>query len=195
MKTARQKVLSYLNKTHTASAREISRVLKMSVANVRHHLRVLVSDGRVTESVTFSNEKRGRPEKVYSLPLTALGDNLSRLSDALFTEAGPHIQVDALAKSLAGESNFMNESLAKRLNLVVEKLNEMNYHARWEAAAEGPRVIFGHCPYAAIIEKHPELCTMDVALLEKLMGQITNQLTKIGRDGSKSCVFIMLQRS
>lgn len=189
MKTVRQKVLSYMKKAHTASAREISRVLKLSVANVRHHLRVLVSDGRLTESVILSHEKRGRPQKVYSLPHSALGDNLSRLGDALLTEVDSHVKVEMLAKSLAGDANFVNQPLVKRLNLTVEKLNEMNYHARWEAAAEGPRLIFGHCPYAAIVEKHPELCVMDSALLEKLMGQGANQLTKIGRAGSLSCVF------
>ena len=193
MKTARHKVLSYMHKTHTASAREISRALNMSVESVRYHLRVLVSDGRFIESVLLTNEKRGRPEKVYSLSQSALGDNLARLSDALLMEAGSHVRVEALAKRLAGESDFMNEAVAKRLNLVVEKLNKMNYHARWEAAAEGPRLIFGHCPYARIIEKHPELCTMDSALLEKLMGQAAKQLTTI-RNGSKSCVFVMWQR-
>jgi predicted ArsR family transcriptional regulator len=190
MKTARQKVLSYMNKIHTASAREISRALNMSAESVRYHLRVLVSDGRLIESVLFTKEKRGRPEKVYSLSQSALGDNLARLSDAFLREAGSHVSVEALAKRLAGESDFLNEPLAKRLSLVVEKLNQMHYHARWEAAAEGPRLIFGHCPYAAIIEKHPELCLMDAALLEKLMGQAAKQLTTI-RNGSKSCVFVM----
>lgn len=194
VKTARQKVLSHLNKTHTASAQEISRVLKMPVANVRHHLRVLVSDGRLIESIMLSHGKRGRPENVYSLPFSALGDNLSKLSDALLTEAGAHVRVEALAVSLAGDSNFINEPLAKRLNLAVEKLNEMNYHARWEAAAEGPRLIFGHCPYASIIENHPELCVMDAALLEKLIGQSIKVQTTIARDRSKSCVLVIMQR-
>ncbi|MCI0549483.1 MAG: ArsR family transcriptional regulator [Anaerolineae bacterium] len=191
MTTARHKVLAYFNKTHTASVREVSRALKMSAANVRHHIRVLVSDGRLDVSTVRVGEKRGRPEKMYSLPRAVLGDNLSVLSDALLTEAGSHVQVEALAKRLVGESNFTSQQLAKRLNLVVEKLNEMNYHARWEAGSSGPRIIFGHCPYAAIIDKHPELCKMDAALLEKLMGQSAEQLTKIGRDGSLSCVFAM----
>lgn len=194
MKTVRQKVLSYLNKTHTASAREISRVLKMSVATVRHHLRVLVSDGRLIESAVLP-EKRGRPEKVYSLPQSALGDNLFRLSDALLEETGPAVEMDRIAKRLAGDSGFVNEPLAKRLNMTVEKLNEMNYHARWEAASEGPRLILGHCPYARIIEKHPQLCVMDSALLKELTGNSAKQLTKIGRDGKLSCGFALTNKS
>ena len=189
MTTARQKVLAYLMKTRTTSAREISRALKMSAPTVRHHLRVLVSDGRLEMTSVRGREGRGRPEKVYSIPNAALGDNLSALSDALLVEAGSSFRVEALAKRLVGESNIKSQPVAKRLNLLIEKLNQMNYHARWEAGPQGPRVILGHCPYAAIIEKHPELCRMDQAMLTELMGQSAEQLTKIGQDGSLSCVF------
>ena len=189
MTTARQKVLSYLNKTRSASSREISRSLRMSAANVRHHLRVLASDGRVEIISLRGGEGRGRPEKIYSIPRAALGDNLSGLSEALFAEAGSGVRVEMLARRLVGESNLKSEPVAKRLNLLIEKLNQMKYHARWEAGPEGPRVIFGHCPYAAIIEKHPELCRMDEALLKELMGQSAEQLAKIGWDGSLTCLF------
>jgi predicted ArsR family transcriptional regulator len=187
--TARQKVLAYFMKTRSASAREIARALKMSAATVRHHLRVLVADGRLELSFIRGRDGRGRPEKVYSLPRAALGDNLSALGDAILTEAGATVRMEVLAKRLAGESNFASHPIAKRLNLTVEKLNEMNYHARWEAGPQGPRLIFGHCPYAAIIKKHPELCRMDAELLNKLMGDVAAQMFKIGKEGSSVCVF------
>lgn len=189
MGTARQKVLGYLTKNRTASAREISRALKMSTATVRHHLRVMVADGRLERSFVRGHEGRGRPEKVYTLPSAALGHNLSALAEAVLTEAGPSIRMEAMAKRLAGDSNFADQPVAKRLNLTVEKLNTMNYHARWEAGPQGPRLIFGHCPYAAIIEKHPELCRMDESLLKELMGDTAAQMFKIGKDGSATCMF------
>ena len=189
MVTARQKVLGYFSKNRAASAREIARALKMSAATVRHHLRVLTSDGRLELSLGRGREGRGRPEKVYALPRSALGDNLSVLANAVLTEAASALRPEALAGNLAGGSNFANQPLAKRLNLSVEKLNEMNYHARWEAGPQGPRLIFGHCPYAAIIEKHPELCRMDEKLLDELMGDSATQMFKIGKEGSTVCVF------
>lgn len=191
MVTARQKVLAYLTKNRTASAREISRALKMSAATVRHHLRVMAADGRLELSFVRGREGRGRPEKVYSLPSAALGNNLSALADAFLTEAGTSVRMDALAKRLAVETSFESQTLAKRLSLTVDKLNEMNYHARWEAGPQGPRLIFGHCPYAAIIEKHPELCQMDESLLNELMGDNATQLFKIGKEGSSTCVFAL----
>lgn len=189
MVTARQKVLAYLNKARTASAREISRSLQMSAATVRHHLRVLVSDGRLEMTSVRGREGRGRPEKVYSLPRAALGDNLSALSEALLTATS--VPVEALAKYLVGESDFVSQPLAKRLNLTVEKLNQMNYHARWEAGSEGPRFVFGHCPYAAVIEHHPQLCQMDAAMLREWMGQPAAQLFRVGQEESSVCVFAM----
>jgi predicted ArsR family transcriptional regulator len=189
--TARQKVLTYLTKTRTASAREVSRSLKMSAATVRHHLRVLVADGRLELSFVRAREGRGRPEKVYSLPRSALGDNLAALGDAVLAEAGTSVQMEALAKRLAGDSGFSSQPIARRLNSSVEKLNQMNYHARWEAGPQGPRLIFGHCPYAALIGKHPELCQMDEALLEQLMGDSVTQMFKIGKEGSSLCVFAL----
>jgi len=191
MTTVRQKILAYFNKTRSASAREISRALKMSTATVRHHLRLLASDGRLEMTSVRGLDGRGRPEKVYGLPRSALGDNLAALSEALLTEAGPAVQMEALAKHLMRDSNFASQPLARRLNLTVEKLNQMNYHAHWEAGSEGPRIIFSHCPYAAIIEKHPELCKMDDALLRELMGQPARQMFKIGKEGSSVCVFVV----
>lgn len=198
MTTARHKVIAHLHRTRTASAREIARALSMSLETVRHHLRVLVSDGRLEVESARERKGRGRPEKVYSIPRAALGDNLSALVEALLAEAGAlggdeASRMEALAKRLAGESDLKSQIMSKRLNLVVEKLNRMNYHARWEAGSAGPRIIFGHCPYAAVIEKHPELCRMDEALLGELMGQAAEQLTRIGRDGSASCVFALFR--
>ena len=189
MTTARQKVLAYLIKTRTTSAREIARALKMSAPTVRHHLRVLVSDGRLEMNSVRGREGRGRPEKVYSIPRAALGDNLSALSDALWTEAGASVKVEALAKRLAGDSNIKSQPVAKRLNLLVEKLNQMNYHARWEAGPQGPRILLGHCPYAAIIAKHPELCQMDAALLKELFGDEMEQIAKI-ENFQGMCIFV-----
>lgn len=191
MTTARQKVLAYFSKARSASAREISRALKLSAATVRHHLRVLVLDGRLELVSVRGRDGKGRPEKMYSLPKTALGDNLGLLSEALLAGAGPGVRMEALAAHLAGESDFAGQPLAKRLNLTVEKLNQMNYHARWEAGSEGPRFVFSHCPYAAILEKHPELCGMDHALLKNLVGQPVRQMFRTGKEGSSVCVFVL----
>lgn len=194
MTTARQKVLAYFTKNRTASAREISRSLKMSPATVRHHLRVLSADGRLEMEALRGRDGRGRPEKVYSLPRSALGDNLSILAEALLTEAGSKVRMEALAKRLAGDENSSHQPIAKRLNLIIKKLNQMNYHSHWEAGAEGPRILFGHCPYAAIIAKHSELCKMDEALVATLTGKGVERESKSETQRSGICPYVFLMR-
>jgi predicted ArsR family transcriptional regulator len=96
-----------------------------------------------------------------------------------------------IAKELVSKLGQINSTvpMAKRLALVIEKFNALYYQARWEAGAEGPRVLFTHCPYAGVIDKHPELCVMDSALLEELTAQSVEQTAKMEKGGISSCVF------
>ena len=190
MTTSRQKILTHLKKTRSASAREIARALKLSAPNVRHHLSVLSSDGRVEMTSVHNREGRGRPEKVYSLSEAALGDNLSALAEAVLTVAGSSLNLEAVASLILDESQFAGQSMNKRLALLVEKLNEMHYQARWEAGAGGPRVLFGRCPYARVIEAHPEICTMDAALLQKTLARPVSAMKKNETTLKGMCPFI-----
>jgi predicted ArsR family transcriptional regulator len=171
MNTSRQRILAHLKKTRSASARELARALKLSAPNVRHHLAVLCSDGRVEMTGLHTRGEKGRPEKVYSLAQAAIGDNLSALVKALLAEAGPKVRMEAVARHLLDAGQFTSLPIAKRLGLLLDKLNEMHYDARWEAGSEGPRVMFGRCPYAKVIDDHPELCKMDLAVLGMALGR------------------------
>jgi predicted ArsR family transcriptional regulator len=192
--TTRQKILDYLKRNKSVSSREIARALQMTPANARHHLSVLAADGRV-EVVNQRQVGRGRPEKVYRLGHTFVGDNLSVLVDVLLTEADGKVEMEALGKRIAGEGDSAEQPLMRRLASTIKRLNEMHYQARWEAGAGGPRVVLGHCPYAAVIENHPELCLMDAALLAKLLGGEISQTAKLetGAGGLPYCAFVFTQ--
>lgn len=190
MLTARQKVLAHLKKTRAASAREIARALKMSAPNVRHHLGILTSDGRLEVTSIHQRGGRGRPEKMYSLSQSALGDNLAVLADVLLDGK---VDVKAIGERIAqlqGLAAIANQPMPKRLSLLVEKINEMHYQSRWEAGAEGPRVIFGRCPYAKVIAAHPELCKMDIAILGASLGRPIIQLQKNEAGVRGACPFL-----
>jgi predicted ArsR family transcriptional regulator len=192
--TTRQKILDYLKRNRTVSSRELAHTLHMTPANARHHLGILFADGRV-EVISQRQGGRGRPEKVYRLAGTLVGDNLSVLADALLTEADGKVGMEALGRRMAGVGAITSQPLMRKLALVIERLNAMRYQARWEAGAEGPRVILGHCPYSAIIEKHPELCQMDATLLEILLGGRIKQTAKLelGVGGLPFCAFVLVQ--
>jgi len=150
----------------------------MTAANARHHLGILAGDGRV-EMVSKRQQGRGRPQKVYRLAGTLAGDNLAALAEALLAESGNGMDMEAVGRRMAGEVPEESQALMRRLTSTVAYLNQRHYQARWEAGAEGPRIVLGHCPYGAVIEKHPELCRMDAALLAKLVSEDVNQTAKL----------------
>lgn len=200
--TARQRVLAYIKKQRTATSKQISQVLKMSAANVRHHLSILAADGRIVMMGEAHNKGRGRPVKIYGLSEKSLGDNLPTLSSALlrrweeaFGIPKRQSPMNLLAEELAhqiGRPN-PNDPVTKRLSDLLDKLNKMHYQAHWEAGAEGPRILFAHCPYAEIIDKHPELCQMDGFLLGEELGAKAQQIAKIASKsgGITHCIFLI----
>lgn len=191
MTTSRQKILAHLKKTRLASAREIARALRLSAPNVRHHLSVLVSDGRVEISAIRAGNGRGRPGTLYALAQSAWGDNLPMLVNSLLADKVDAEKVGARMAAFQGLSNLLAAaSTAKQLSLLVEALNEMHFQARWEAGAEGPRLILGRCPYAKVIAAHPEICRMDAAMLAAALARPIHPLQKTGDPATGVCPFV-----
>jgi len=157
-------------------------VLKISAADARHHLSALVAEGVVEVAGTRRDPgRRGRPVKLYRISQALRGNNLGLLADGVLGSLAPG-QVDAaleaVAEALAGTA-IPTGHITRRLSSMLERLNRLHYHARWEAHAVGPQVIFEQCPYEAIIAKHPELCHMDQRVLAKLTGAQVEQIAKL----------------
>jgi predicted ArsR family transcriptional regulator len=197
-KPTQLRILEYLRKHQTASVRELSSVLTMTGANIRHHLAVLESNDLI-EIISKRGEGRGRPESVYSLSRRVLGDGLGELAGAIFNVWLDTIPESALETSLRfvarrlGGNNLSNQDilLTHRLPRLVDRLNELHYQSHWEAGLHGPTIILGHCPYAAIINRNPELCRMDAFLLEQWIGLSVEQTTRLhkGVNGASYCTF------
>ena len=193
MPTARQEVFTYIRKRRAVSAFDIARDLAMTPANARHHIAILKKDGRIEEvGKRDAGIKGGRPTKIYGISRGILGDGLPALSHLLLDEmlgsVNAHQRADLLkklGKRLASSCTrgSGNTSPMTHLAETVKYLNKLGYQSRWEAHAEGPRIILGHCPYAAIIRNHPELCEMDAALLEECLGERVKQIEKLAGEG------------
>jgi predicted ArsR family transcriptional regulator len=194
--TSRLRILDYLRKHHTASAMDLSRALGMTRANARHHL-VVLEENDLVQVIGLRKEGRGRPRNVYALSRHVLGDGLDELAHLLleeWTAALGEGQRDRVFRAIAGRlAKRSSGPLAVRLAETVKQLNQLHYQARWEAGASGAQVILGHCPYAAIIERHPELCRMDAFLLEASLGLEAQQTLKLDRSGQgmPTCVFLV----
>jgi predicted ArsR family transcriptional regulator len=199
--TSRQRILAYLRDHNGVSAAEMSRPLRVTTANIRHHLSILVSDGRVKNIGMRPGSSRGRPVQIFGLSDTAVGDNLAGLVDALLSEILENIparEQDAVLQSLAArlasaQSVEATGHITRSLALTIGQLNRLGYASRWEAHAAGARVIFEHCPYVAVIERHPELCRVDVLLLSTLLKADLTQVSKLELNarGLPFCMFVL----
>lgn len=173
MTNTRQRLIEYLRSHAAASAADLARALGLTAADVRHHLSLLTAEGLVEPAGQRRGPGAGRPERTFRLGRLAQGDSLDRLAAALLdglSDDEREEELRAVASRLAGALAPAGLPPARRLAALVERLNQLKYRARWEAHGEGPRVILGNCPYAAIIADHPELCRMDALLLQAHLG-------------------------
>lgn len=202
MASTRELILESLSRRSHSTAAELSRALGLTGANIRHHLSILVKQGSVVEFLHRPAAGRGRPARQFALARQAGSHNLDGLASALLQESvNPTADFNredflrALARRLAAPAvqPLGHSTLTHRLSLAVTHLNQLNYEARWEARTQAPHVIFGHCPYAAILEQHSELCQVDTYLLEAILLNPVTQAEKLKKDqtGRAFCRFIV----
>lgn len=196
--TTRQRILEYIQSKEVATVAEISGALHMTSANARYHLSVLRDEGVLKVIGQRQKGGRGRPVDLYRLTIPIARHSLDKLAHALLTEILDGKAADAqeetlnkLALRLYSPSTAEVKNLSQRLNEAVRYLNCMSYQARWEAHALGPRVIFQHCPYQAIVENHPEMCQLDLILLRNMLSAPVQQAAKLEVTplGIPQCIF------
>jgi len=197
MKPTRLRLLEYLEEKQIATSQELSWALQVTPADVRHHISALLNDGSIQIIGEREPQGPGRPARLFSLSNKQKSDNLLLLLETLLIEISSEKlnnertnRFRSIANRLIATSQIP-ENLTQRLYLAIKRLNELNYHARWEAQKENPKIILGNCPYSAIIHNRPEICFIDKYLIEGLLSTRVEQETKLLRDnrGYATCVF------
>jgi predicted ArsR family transcriptional regulator len=200
MQSTRKRILEYLITNRKATTVELSQLLNMTQANIRHHLAVLEKEGHVEVVGQNPPSGRGRPTSLYMPAKQAQAHGLDILASAFLDDIqaarSPRHRAERLkrlAERISGDQQPDNNSITIRLGATMQRLNELRYDAHWEAHPQAPRVILKQCPYATIIDRHPELCQLDAYLLEKQLGTQVDQIEKLTRKpkGSFQCVFLV----
>ncbi|MGH2582999.1 MAG: helix-turn-helix transcriptional regulator [Anaerolineales bacterium] len=198
----RQRILDYLEQRGPASARQLATAFGMTQANLRHHLSALLSEGRIRETSLQKDKGRGRPRRHFALSERSEPNNLANLSGVLLAELSTKNDIEGesmlkkVASRMLGTNSKPSGHISQRLVAAVRHLAPMGYKPHWEARPRVPEIVFGHCPYAAIIDEHPELCRMDLHMLEELLGVPVEQTAKLqtGPQGVPICVFTVSPR-
>jgi predicted ArsR family transcriptional regulator len=191
------RIVDYLDKHRTATPAELAASLSVTGADIRYHLGRLLARGQVIVSMRRT-AGRGRPVGVYSRPAAESAIAYREVVGALLsgplmgaTEVERDSALRTLSSRLAGAASGTTQP--QRLSQTVERLNSLQYQARWEAGPQGARIILNNCPFAGLIEAHPELCILDRYLLQSRSGLSARQLGKLqpGRDGLPRCIFVL----
>lgn len=200
MQNTRNKIMDFLEVNNQATTVELSGFLNMTQANIRHHLSILIDEGKVEVIGQNQPDGRGRPTLLYMPTRQAQSHSLNillniLLEDILSTGSTKQreMKIRRLAKRLASSDIDDNKSITIRLGACIQHLNKLHYQGHWEARSDFPTITFGRCPYAPIIDQYPELCTMDKYMLENLLNREVEQTEKITRhpEGPMNCQFII----
>ncbi len=193
IKNTHDLILEYLQSNPPASAAEISSALHLTKAGIRYHLNQLLAQQVITKVPSLLPVQKGRPTQLFRLSPNFHQHNLANLAGALLTISAD-IQDETLhklAELFIAEIPTARQRTAQ-LNRLIAFLNHRGYQARWEAYANGPRILFRNCPYAEIISSHPELCKMDTAVISAYLKLSFQQTARIDQVYAKipACIFL-----
>jgi len=202
----RKRILDILKRRKQATVGELARQLDMAPVSVRYHLDILQGDNLIEVGKVQREGSVGRPKQVYMLTEEAgdfFPDNFAGLTSGLLRQMKtllPAEQVQSsfccLAQEMSRELTSISpadESLSRRMNRVVDFLNERGYFAHWEEEPNGQAALLHtcNCPYAGVAEQHRELCAMDLELMHNLTGKECERIFSLAEEGN-ACTYRFL---
>ena len=203
MHAVRRHILEILKEREGATVAELAESLSMAPVSVRHHLDILQGDNLISVDRLERKGNVGRPQQIYALTDVAnehFPDNFAALAAGLVRQLKkvlPPEQVEdafrALAQDFAGKVQplLVDLPVEERLERVTRFLNERGYLARWEADENDDGSFLLHkcnCPYAGVSDEHNELCLMDQALINELMGESCQRVQSMAKD-ARCCTY------
>ena len=203
MQSTRQEILEILKEESQATVEDLAERLELTPMTIRHHLNVLQAQNLVEASKVRRSQKVGRPRLVYTLTEEADGlfpQNYANLARHLLSEVketlGPKETRDIIrriADRIAQEAPppFEGQGFESRLAQVGEFLNERGFRFRWEKTDDGFVFVNVNCPYRQVAAEHAEVCALDTALLQRLLGVEPKRLGSL-RDGETTCSCLLL---
>lgn len=168
-------ILEYLRQYPGMTVLELSQVLQVTPADIRHHLKSLISDELVKRKALNRAHHRGRPAQGFSLSTNQASIAVNRILFSVLTESlsgiDPHAQrgllkriCDRLVGNVAPQ-----RSMAQKLVHAVQQLTELGFTARWEARPESPQIILEGFPFIIEPQSQQIYLQLTAVLLERLL--------------------------
>jgi DeoR family suf operon transcriptional repressor len=200
MKSTRDRILQTLLREPRRTINELAEAVGINPISVRHHLTSLQLEGAVK-----SEEERhgvGRPRLVYELTeagMERFPTRYLRLTTRLLAqmkESMPKAVVSGLfrqvAEDLAREyaDQLQGLDMEERLDVVKDLLAEEGFTVEWEKRGDEYQIHEVSCPYYQIGVSHPEVCTVDQALISKMLALPAEKVQCI-LNGNAHCTYVV----
>ena len=200
MKSTRDRILQTLLHQPRRTINELAEAVGINPISVRHHLTNLQVEGLVT-----AEEERhgvGRPRLVYFLTedgMEKFPTRYLRLTTRLLTqmkETMPAPVVSQLFSQIADDmaNDFTDQvqgmGMEDRLDFVKTLLAEEGFTVEWEKKGEQYQIHEISCPYYQIGISHPEVCTVDQALISKMLAVPAEKVQCI-LNGGAHCTYVV----
>lgn len=201
MPDSRRAILSALKQHGSATIAKLAVILELTGEAVRQQLLQLQRDGWIEARIDRATAGRtGRPATAYSL--TAAGDHLFpkqydaltvAMIDAISDELGPDAAQRVLARIAEDKSNVIGPMLRElTLEQRVEALKNWylqdDPYMETEKTEDGFRLIERNCPFYNTAMRRPNLCSVSVNALTRVLGVRVYREEKF-QDGDGRCVF------
>lgn len=193
------RIIAFLNSHPPSNVSEIAGALLLTSADIRYHLKHLLSIGLVSRTIKQIKPGAGRPSNYYA-PSTHGTESgyllLANICARIFldeSDALAQSNIDRIVNEICRNHPEEGNPGTQRLNNAVQNLIRMGYQAAWEARPDHPVMILRNCPYLELVLDQPGICEMDKLLIQKLTGWKTEAFHRI-RDNARKipdCRFVL----
>jgi DeoR family transcriptional regulator, suf operon transcriptional repressor len=200
MKSTRDRILQTLLSHPRSTINELADAVGINAISVRHHLTSLQAD-----SLVVAEEERhgvGRPRLVYFLTekgLERFPTRYLRLTNRLLDqlkETMPQPTVNGLFVQMAANitANYASKAqtltMEEKLNLIKDLLTQEGFSVEWEKQGNQYQIREITCPYYHVGQSHPEVCSVDQAVISTVLSLPAEKIECILR-GDNHCTYII----
>jgi len=202
MGSTRNLVLQQLLSQQRCTINDLAKAVKINPISVRHHIGKLEAEGLVQ-----SAEERhgvGRPRRQYYLTEAGMEHfpaRTIRFTNQLLTELKHQLpqeayrqlfarMADRLAEQYIDKTDLAGLDLDARLSLVEEWLTNEGFTIQIEHNEEQIVIKEIGCPYYYVGQEHSEVCTLDKALIAKVLDADPKRTTCL-LSGDNHCTYVI----
>ncbi len=162
-----EQILLFIKTHEPVTSAAIAVDLHLTKADIRYHLRQLSQLNLVEEVSMEQSRKRGRPARLFRLPISSQPMAIRKLVSAWLTvmeQSDPTDKLELILKAAKAMFNMdinQSPSAAIRMAALMSEMNKVGYQPHWEIRSGNSWVFLNLCPFRDMVVEHPVLCEID----------------------------------